>query len=65
MLSHKDLARKIEDLERKFQDHDKKIASIFDAIKQLLYYKEEENKNRGPIGFQPPPKSAVKSLKGK
>ena len=36
MISHKDLARKIEDLERKFHDYDNKIILIFDAIKQLM-----------------------------
>lgn len=65
LASHRDLARKIEDLERKFQDkfddHDKKIILIFEAIKQLLLEKEETAKNKGPIGFVPPrsqPKSA-------
>lgn len=36
MTSHKDLACKIEDLERKFGEHDKKIVLIFDAIKRLI-----------------------------
>ncbi len=36
MVSHKDLARKIEDLERKFQDHDQKIIQIFNAIRQMM-----------------------------
>jgi len=44
MVSHKDLARKIEDLERKFNDHDKKIVLIFQAIKRLLEEKEEPPK---------------------
>jgi len=51
MISHKDLARKIEDLERKFMDHDKKIVLVFNAIKQLLTEKEEQSKNKGPLGF--------------
>jgi hypothetical protein len=58
MISHKDLARKIEDLERnfqeKFQEHDKKIILIFNAIKELLADKEEAVKKRGPLGFIPP-----------
>lgn len=57
MISHKDLARKIEDLERKFQDkfqeHDKKIILIFNAIKELLVDKEEAAKKRGPMGLYP------------
>jgi hypothetical protein len=51
MISHKDLARKIEDLEGKFMNHDKKIVLIFNAIKQLLTEKEERSKNKGPLGF--------------
>jgi len=57
MASHKDLARKIEDLERKFQEkfqeHDKKIILVFNAIKELLVDKEEALKKRGPLGFIP------------
>ena len=55
MLSHKDLARKIEALERKFQnnfnEHDQKFNLVFKAIKDLLTYKEEQAKKRRPIGF--------------
>ena len=51
MLSHKDLARKIEDLERKFNDQDKKITLIFKAIKELLKKPEEREKSKAPIGF--------------
>jgi len=55
MISHKDLARKIEDLERKFQDkfkeHDQKFILVFNAIKDLLSDKEEATKKRGPMGF--------------
>ena len=55
MIAHKDLARKIEDLERKFQDkfkeHDQKFILVFNAIKDLLSEKEEKAKKRGPMGF--------------
>jgi len=55
MISHKDLARKIEDLERKFQDkfkeHDQKFILVFNAIKNLLSDKEEKAKKHGPMGF--------------
>ena len=54
MSSHKDLARKIEDLERKFQEHDKKIILVFNAIRDLLTDKEEAAKKKGPLGFIPP-----------
>ena len=57
MLAHKDLARKIEDLERKFQekfhDHDQKIMLVFNAIKELLADIEEHSKKKGPMGFVP------------
>ena len=49
MISHKDLARKIEDLEHKFKAHDKKFVLVFEAIKQLLKSAEEPKKGR--IGF--------------
>ncbi len=39
MISHKDLARKIEDLERKYTEHDKKFILVFEAIKRLLQEK--------------------------
>jgi hypothetical protein len=55
LITHKDLAIKIEALERKYADHDVKIQAIFNAIKQLLKtpkpesQKPEEPKRR--IGF--------------
>ena len=56
MISHKDLARKIEDLEHKFeskfQDHDKKIILIFDAIRQLMAIPaDKDSYKRTKIGF--------------
>ncbi len=36
LLTHKELAVKIEALERKYAEHDQTIKSIFDAIKRLL-----------------------------
>ncbi len=55
--SHKGLVRKIEDLECKFQskfnEHDRKFILIFEAIKRLMKDTEEENKKKGPMGFQP------------
>ena len=38
MISHKDLAHKIEELERKY---DKQFVVVFEAIKQLLKEKKE------------------------
>ena len=52
MLSHKDLARKIEELERKFQDHDQNFVVVFRAIKELLEKPlPEEEKPKVGIGF--------------
>ena len=36
IISHKDLARKIDGLERKVGEHDAKIVRVFDAIRQLM-----------------------------
>ncbi|HAH19403.1 MAG TPA: DNA-binding protein [Candidatus Omnitrophica bacterium] len=36
LLTHKDLAEKIETLEKKYAEHDQAIKAIFEAIKQLL-----------------------------
>ncbi len=52
IFSHKDLARKIEDLERKFGDHDAKIIHIFDAIRRLMAVPQPgDNYKRTKIGF--------------
>lgn len=36
VLTHHELARKIEELERKYKDQDKKFVLVFEAIKQLM-----------------------------
>ena len=53
MISHKDLARKIEKIERQFREHGKKFVIIFKVIKELLKGKEEPSKLKKPIGFHP------------
>ncbi len=55
MMIHKDLERKIEELQSQFKDHDKKIILIFEAIKQLLK-EDETSRKKEPIGFHPPRK---------
>lgn len=50
ILTHKDLAIKIEALERKYADHDDKIKVIFERIKQLLEPPKVEEKKI--IGFR-------------
>ena len=49
MISHKDLARKIEQLEEKFRKHDEQFVIVFDAIKKILQSPVEPKKK--PIGF--------------
>ena len=49
LLTHKDLAEKIEALEKKYSSHDKKIKVVFDAIKQLI---ELHKKDRVITGFK-------------
>ena len=48
LLTHKDLAIKLEALERKYADHDKKIQEIFEAIRQLMVLPEDSKRK---IGF--------------
>ncbi len=50
MLLHKDLAQRIDALERKFNEHDKNFIIVFDAIKKLL---QPPEKPKSPIGFHP------------
>jgi len=47
--THKELARKLEDLERKYEGHDKQIHAVFEAIRQLMG--PEQNPKRR-IGFE-------------
>ena len=51
IATHKELAHKIEDLQRKFQKHDSQIEAVFDAIRQLLAPKPVPARRR--IGFNP------------
>ena len=52
---HKELARKLAELEKRVSSHDKSILLIFEAIKQLM---EEGDKKPKRIGFKPDAKSA-------
>ena len=47
--THRELAQKIEDLERHYQKHDAQIQAVFDAIRQLLEPAIPSPKRR--IGF--------------
>ena len=49
MSTHKDLARKLDDLQRKLGEHDEKFAVVFEAIRQLMAPPPAPAKRR--IGF--------------
>lgn len=50
--THKELARKIESIEKLVITHDEKITLIFEAIKQLMKKNEEAAIPRKPIGYK-------------
>ncbi|MBX2990150.1 MAG: ORF6N domain-containing protein [Bacteroidetes bacterium] len=52
LSSHTQIARKLEDLERKIASHDETITSIIQAIRRLM--EPIEPAKRRPIGFRPP-----------
>ena len=49
MGSHKELRRKLADLEKHLENHDEQIQAIFEAIRQLMIPPDEKDKKR--IGF--------------
>jgi uncharacterized membrane protein len=48
IASHKELAKKLKELEHHIKDHDEKIQAIFEAIQQLIILPEQSKKG---IGF--------------
>lgn len=50
LASHKDLARKLAALEKKYSEHDAKFQAVFDAIKQLMTPPPAKSKRK--IGFR-------------
>jgi hypothetical protein len=50
--AHHELARKIEELERRLGSHDEQIQTLFEAIRQLMVPVEPRRRR---IGFQAPP----------
>lgn len=50
MLTHRDLARKLDELERKYREHERHFGVVFDAIRKLL--EPPSPSKRGRIGFQ-------------
>lgn len=52
LMTHKELATKIELLENKYAEHDQTIKEIFEAIKKLLASPAEPVKEKRIIGFR-------------
>lgn len=48
LSTHNDLARKLQELERKYESHDNQIKAVFDAIRELMTPPE---KSKYEIGF--------------
>jgi hypothetical protein len=55
VLSNKDILRKLDEIERQYNVHDKKIEAIFDYLKKLKSADQalSDFKNRNRIGFKP------------
>jgi phage regulator Rha-like protein len=49
LATHKDLARKIEDLERQQKEHGRQLAAVYSIVKRLI---EVPAKPKNPIGFK-------------
>lgn len=49
LYAHKDLAKRFEDLERKYESHDHQIKAVFDAIRQMM--EPNGKKKRYKVGF--------------
>jgi len=51
MLTHRDLSRKLKELEKKYLKHEKQFAVVFQAIQQLLEPNQSPSIKRSRIGF--------------
>lgn len=49
LATHKDLARKIEDLERQQKEHGQQLAAVYSIVKRLIDIPLKSSK---PIGFR-------------
>jgi hypothetical protein len=57
LRTHKELARKLAELEKRIEGHDEEIMALFEAIRQLMEPPEKPSKK---IGFYGPPQVASK-----
>lgn len=62
LSTHKELAHQLVDLERRLEDHDEQIQTIFEAIRQLMAPPEKPRKK---IGFQVKERRAVYGKRSK
>ncbi|MBI5020846.1 MAG: ORF6N domain-containing protein [Ignavibacteriales bacterium] len=60
LATHKDLAHKLEELERKFETHDIQIKSVFEAIRQLMTPPEKPKRQIGFIVEEPKSRYTIK-----
>jgi hypothetical protein len=49
LATHKDLARKIEDLEQQQKEHGRQLAAVYSIVKRLI---DIPAKSKNPIGFK-------------
>jgi hypothetical protein len=49
LAAHKEILQKLEEIERKYTDHDQKIMLIFEYLKQLEQIKHEELERKPPV----------------
>ncbi|HLO60318.1 MAG TPA: ORF6N domain-containing protein [Bacteroidales bacterium] len=54
LATHKDILRKLDEIERNYTDHDEKIMRIFDYMRQLEQARQEESelRTRPRIGYK-------------
>lgn len=51
LTANKELASKLEQLEKKYEKHDKEIIAIFEAIRRLMAAPADDGYKRSKIGF--------------
>jgi uncharacterized protein (DUF342 family) len=65
IASHKELAKKLKELEHHIKDHDEKIQAIFEAIQQLITLPEDSRKKIGFTAKETQKSYAKKPIKKK
>lgn len=52
LSTHRELAAKLNEMERKIEGHDESIQAIFEAIRQLMAPPERQRRKSGIFGLQ-------------